>query len=242
MANVCKFGIELRYPSPARPPDIHYVITGHAKRIDGGDEFGEEARTTLGLRASQWWWDDEMPEGFEDAKRGAELWGSAMELVRVRAQTVEPFVSDATEVYPEPGQEQGHGGLTPHSPAVAFNVRLRTDTNTRRGRGRMYFPATPAGALNTTPGNSIGAVLRTEMRKIALSAALLGARVRGEDEPAGTQMVLAVYSRVNHEARAVVRFECGDRFVTQRRRQPLSQYFSAYSLNGEHIDTEEPLP
>lgn len=90
---------------------------------------------------------------------------------------------------------------------VAIVVSLRTDLANRRGRGRFYLPQ-PAESTGTTDGRIAQATIDGIIS--ALTAAW--SAITPATEP-------VVYSRTNRSFEVVQRFNIGDLYDTQRRRE-----------------------
>lgn len=90
---------------------------------------------------------------------------------------------------------------------VAICVSLRTDLANRRGRGRFYLPQ-PAQSTSAADGRIASATITGILS--ALSAAFNG--ITPATEP-------VVYSRTNRSFEVVQRYNIGDLYDTQRRRE-----------------------
>jgi hypothetical protein len=101
----------------------------------------------------------------------------------------------------------GRGTDEPLPPQNAVVVSLRTDLPTRAGRGRFYLPGPD---VTTLSGGRLNNGARTALANAA-------ADLIGDLNDSGA--VTEVYHRVTKTGTAVVRFDIGDVFDTQRRRR-----------------------
>lgn len=229
MPNVAKVAVNYRVNAPDEQ-HITGVFTFHVQKTDGSTPFDATDREVLGNRIMLWWTDGEPREDPDDDWVPArDNFASGFELTAVEVWSVEPTPAGPTIVVPEGTDGEGTGGEIMLPPQCAYVVGLRTSVDSRRGRGRIYFPAFyPDLGL----GVSLGLVVEGTRRRLAELAAHLAAKILLsplDPDP----WVLAVYSRVDGDARAVLSFDVPDRIATQRRRRYGEPIAFPYGLDAE---------
>lgn len=213
--NIAKVAMRYTVEHTDGPTDIQGVITFHVRRSDGEGEWTELDLEELGGRVQKWW--SETADLPEDHVPLRYWYSNLFRLDGIDCRQVSPSVSDIVEFpAPDPPDDHGSGLGTMLAPQLALIIGLRSDTDTRRGRGRIYLPAFWPGtaAVPTREG-----FVPDEVR---LLLARLGADLvqRIEHDPLElTNWALVVYSRVDDAANAVLSFSIPDRVATQRRRR-----------------------
>lgn len=216
MANVAKVAVRwvvTAFPEiggPAHTWDA--VCTFHVMKAAGEPAIDEDDREELNLAAINWW--SQEGGGFVEV---CSAYPSGIELTDVTSWTILPTVSEPTItelLEPFPGTNIGGRGL--HPPQCALGIGLRTLTETRRGRGRMYLPAWTVDAAEEAVG-FVSPALQEDLGHIAahLAWAVRSVYAVGVDDG---PFVLCVYSRVAGDPAPVTHFEIPDRILTQRRR------------------------
>lgn len=205
------------------------VFTCHVSRSASADDFTIADQDDMLERLYSWWWvpgtGDEPPSVALRETVDCEL-----SLLRVTVTPGYPL-GDTRELFPDPDYAQGTRDVAsmPYPPQCATVIGLRTATDTRQGRGRMYLPCSVEEAEIAT-----GHVSPGRADSYGLVIALLASRVRGEPiDP--VPAVLSVWSRVAGDAESVLHFEVASRLGTQRRRAVTPVGHRAYGLDGAHI-------
>lgn len=223
MAVVAKVGVRYVLEAGDTPPDLFGAFTFHVQKTDSAEPFGDDDRSDLAGRVYQWWSDPDAP-GITGPEANHHF-PTFMRIDRIDVWAVAPDPDGPTTLVPSDAARYGSGGAT-EVPQVAHLVGLRTVEDSRRYRGRIFWPASaaPAGL-----GRAIGLVLDETAAELARLAQNLAACIRGttfETDP----WVLAVFSRVDADARAVTHFVVPDRLRTQRRRAAPVQFYTPFAL------------
>lgn len=215
------------------------VITGHVRALDSASPADDDDLEAIADELKRWW-AGPPATGFVEASR---FYLNTAKLSEVTTQRVEPDLSD---VYSLDGDEIAGGAFdtylpgpkTPldnvyyaREPQLAWCVSLRTPIESRRSRGRIFFPAGAGFAIQG--GDTIdhldqqaGVLTETEREEVTALIQGLALRIRAAvldgDDP---RWNLAVYSRRFREVHTVTAFK-GHRTVrTIRERQGVQDYF-----------------
>lgn len=222
MPNVAK--VAMRW---VRSASAEFVCTFHVKKADSEPELTNDELEAIG-QAAVLWWESDPPSIIVPPLRDGYDERTILEDVKVH--TVEPTIGDPVFVVPTLGAgAQGEDSRVYYPPQVAIGIGLRTSLDSRRGRGRIYLPMT----VHTLTGDifsPLGAVAEDRRGLHARYGASLAEWIRAII--ADPLLVLAVYSRVDGEARAVTHFAIPDRLLTQRRRMVEPEY-QPFGLTGD---------
>lgn len=223
MANVAKVGVRYVLEAGDIPPDADGAFTFHVKKTDGAEPWSDDDRADLAARVYQWWADPDAP-GITGAEARAHF-ATYMRIDRIDVWAVEPDPDGPTTLTPTTDDRYGTGS-TLLAPQLCHLVSLRTTVESRRYRGRIYWPATenPLGE-----GRTFGIIFDPTIAELGRLAQNLAACIRGttfETNP----WVLAVYSKIDHDALAVTHFHIPDRLTTQRRRAVPIQFYTPVDL------------
>jgi hypothetical protein len=184
-------------------------LAGFHLDFEPGSTTVEAAQALLTMDAVWDWWDSDL--GSTGAP-GKAYFSPDTKLARVTFQRTQP--TPPGPVYTDiRAAIAGTNGGNACPPQVAAGVTYRTALNTRRGRGRSYFPPPSEGDV------AVGGLL-TSALSYAQKAKDLATLV---ESPAylsvGTvSMNHVVYSAADNASRAVVTYQAGTRCDTQRKR------------------------
>lgn len=227
--NVAKVACSYTIESPAVPPDITGVWTFHVQKPTDAEPWGDDDRFTLAGRVWHWWADDDGIDGVV-GEAARHHFPEALRLDQIEVWEVAPDL-DGPTTYTTLGDDRygDHGGLV--APQLAHLVGLRTALSSRRGRGRIYFPAvSEVEGL----GAGVGYVTPLMQPRLARIASNLGVWIRGTDF-FSEGWSLAVFSRVDGAAHNVLQYWVPNRIATQRRRATPAQDYAIYGLDGEPV-------
>lgn len=234
MANTVRVAVVLEAGPEGQVQE--YVWTYHVKLPDSHEPVTDEQVLLCARSGAKWWGEDGPFEYFSQGIRGSRLYGEWMRLNRVEARRIQPTESEV-QVWPgENAAGDGHSfsfpfglevRLRPHAPQVAWLIGLRTSESTRRHRGRMYWPASVFEAdgdgflwfvESPDPDEAAVGLVPVRVRDgLAVQAQNLAYWVRAIGETEG-EYSLAVYSRIEERALAVLTFDIGRELRTQRSR------------------------
>jgi hypothetical protein len=242
VANVAKVAMCLRQGNIVTGEWVEEVVTWHVHAVDSHDPFTEANLTSIGLAATDWW---ETPGPHGSLRWGFSLafgYTSVVWLNRVEVFRIQPL-PELTVVVPGENRigdfqdtEFEGVGVTgrQYPPQVCWMLRLATATDGRRATGRLFLPATDLvydpllGDTEPTSEERAWGKVPVGVRDwLGAMAANLAYYMRWA---LGTEFetVLAVYSRVDSDARAVTQLFVADFLRTQRRRavmpSPVTQY------------------
>lgn len=230
MANVIRLAARIQERVPwldDEPVTVESVITCHAKAADGEDPADDGTVINMAGQLKQWWAEDGL--GFSALKN---VYSGFTALMDVTGQRIQPTVGPAL-VNPADPLVQGGQVAFNLPPQIAVGVTLVTSTEDRRTRGRIFYPAPSFDSAD--PGRPFGQLPVATDAFWAQTTAYLARRIRivGGDEEDDGPWVLAVYSRLNETALAVVSFRVCESYLTQRRRALWPRTYAPFGLSGD---------
>lgn len=219
----------------------HVYSICHVKSVDSHDPYDEADLLAIALGVDAWWWSGSQAP----ARHGRAFYTTQVVLVDVEVTRIRPTEGDPYVFAVGVAGTATSWSLRfasyialPLPPQICWLVGLRTQVDTRRGRGRVYFPATWVySSLFDDEDLELARLSRGEIdpatrEDFALCMGTLAAEIYAAGTTAG-EYVWAVYSAVADDSYAVTHFELADHFRTQRRRTANPGTRTAYGLSGE---------
>lgn len=204
------------------------ICTFHVMKPASDPAISEEDREDINLAVIRWWMADN--GGFTEVRS---FYPTAVVLESVTSWTIQPSVSEPTITELVEDNAGTDSDRVVECPQLCFGIGLRTLVDTRRGRGRMYLPASRNFLVNAFHAGFVDEGLQIDLGHIAAHLAYEVRAIQAVGVDDGP-FVLCVYSRAAGDPTPVTRFEIPDRILTQRRRaiRPLTHLLCGLS-DGE---------